>query len=252
MFFGFLTLLAALMLSLTSAYFSVFGLAAMFAAAKVAIIVMGGSLEFAKIVTAAWAHRYWASGNFSKFMRIYMLSALVVLMCITSMGIFGFLSAGHLETAAATNGIQSKIDYITQQIQSEQTTIDRSSKQLNLLDKSLDVYFNNDKASAGLKARKSQEEERKELNQTVSTAQSKIDVFHSDLVPLQTTLSEQTEKIGPIKYVAELIFSDYKSNIDSAVRIIILMIIFAFDPLAILLILASSISFKEHNDAKKY
>ena len=251
MVFVILPIIAALFLSITAAIFSITGLVALFPGAKIAIIIMGSSLEFADLVAVAWTHKHWASKHFPKIMKTYMVSAILVLLLITSMGVFGFLAQSHTEVAAVGNETQIKIDRDNQQIDSEQNIINRSTKQLDTLDKSLDVYFKNDRASAGLKARKQQEDERKQLTQSVSESQKKIDDLRNDLVPLQNQASEQTEHLGPIKYVAELIFADPKANMDNAVRIIILMIVFVFQPLAMLLIIAANISYKIHSESKK-
>ena len=101
MLFGILTLLVALTISGVAIYYSVAGLVAIFAAASIPIIIMGGALEIGKLVAAVWLHRYWDRAKW--WLRIYLSVAVLVLMFITSMGIFGFLSKAHIEQTAAAN-----------------------------------------------------------------------------------------------------------------------------------------------------
>ena len=251
LFYALATLLAALMLSSTAAYFSVYGLIKLFQSAAIAVGIMGGSMEFGKIVASAWLHRNWKNNKVSNLMRGYMLIGIIVLMIITSTGIFGFLAAGHLEATAPVDTIQVQIDSIQQQINTAKQESDTATNQLQMLDKSLDVFFKNDRATQGLNARKNQEAERKNLSETVNSSNKKISELNKELTPLKEQLLDTSEKIGPIKYVAQLFFDDYKSHIDSAVQIVIMIIIFVFDPLAIILIIASSISFHDYFENKK-
>lgn len=250
LFYAILPLCAAVVLSSTAAFFSITGLMALFHAAAIPVAIMGCALEFGKIVAASWIHKNWNNSKVKLAMRSYMLIAIFILMVLTSTGIFGFLSAGHLDSFGEVKDTSIKIERINQQIQLEQNTIERAETQLKLLDKSLDVYFNNDKASQGLKARQKQASERQLIQDTVKKSDEKINQLQNDLLPLKTDEAAINQKIGPIKYVAKLLFEDYDNNIDTAIRIVIIMIILVFDPLAILLIIASSISFSDYYESR--
>jgi hypothetical protein len=246
MFFALLTLISALSISVTAAYFSIFGLTALFPATAIAVMIMGIVLEIGKIISAVWLHKNWHNVNVSKILRTYMISAIVVLMLITDIGVFGFLSRGHLEAVSPMQGIQDKIDRIDDQIKTEQDIIDKANKQLKELDDSIDVYFKNDRVTLGLKARKEQEGERKLLGDTINKEQKKIDELKNQEMPLKEQMEAAATNIGPLKYVAQLFFSDYKNHIDTVVQIMICIIIGVFDPLAISLVIASTISMADY------
>lgn len=251
MLFALLTLISALSISVTAAYFSIFGLTALFPATAIAVMIMGIVLEVGKIVAAVWLHKHWKSENVSKILKTYMISAIIVLMLITDIGVFGFLSRGHLESISPMQGIQDKIDRIEEQIKTEQDIIDKANKQLKSLDDSIDAYFRNDRVTLGLKARKEQEAERKMLNDTIAKEQKKIDELKNQEMPLKQQMEEVVTNIGPLKYVAQLFFDDYKSHIDTVVQIMICIIIGVFDPLAISLVIASTISMSEYWDNRR-
>ncbi len=124
MFFGILTLITALIISAVAIYYSVAGLVAIFAAAAVPIMIMGGALEVAKLVTAVWLHKYWREAAW--WLKTYLTVAVVVLMFITSMGIFGFLSRAHIEqTASATESV-FVIDRVNAEIERQELLISRA------------------------------------------------------------------------------------------------------------------------------
>ena len=143
MFIAILTLISALSISAVAIYYSVAGLAAIFAAAVVPIIIMGVVLEVGKLVTAVWLHRNW--NNAVWWLKSYLIVALIVLMFITSMGIFGFLSKAHIEQTTVTSDNTLKIELIESQIQRERKTIERAESTLARLDSALDKYIELDR-----------------------------------------------------------------------------------------------------------
>ena len=244
MFFGILTLIVGLAISGVAAWYSIVGLMAIFAAAKIPIAIMGAVLEVGKLLTASWLYQFWEKTN--TLLKTYFTIAVVVLMFITSMGIFGFLSKAHLDQVKPVSGNNIKIELIDNQIAQEQKIIDRSQKTLDLLDKGLEVYIDKEYVTRGLKERKKQEEERNALNEAINNASDKI----AELTNKKATLSLEQDKIeaevGPIKYIAELIYGENaKDNFDKAVRGVILVLIFVFDPLAVLLLIAANISLRQ-------
>ena len=133
-----LTLLTALAISAVAAYYSIIGLIAIFSAAVIPIAVMGVVLETGKLVTAAWVYHNWK--RTPKLLKSYLISAVVVLMFITSMGIFGFLSKAHIEQTTVTSDNTLQIELIESQIQRERTTIKRAEDTLGQLDSALEKY----------------------------------------------------------------------------------------------------------------
>jgi hypothetical protein len=245
MFLTILTFLSALSISIIAAGYSIIGLATLFAGAAVPIIAMGSALEIGKLVAASWLYQNWRS-DVPKLLKAYLFTAIIVLVFITSMGIFGFLSKAHLDQVQPTSGNTIKIKTIDNQIARQQNIIDRSEKTLTQLDKSIEVFLNNDFASRGLKERQKQEEERNQLNTAIKSASNEIAKLSNEKATLQLAQDKIEAEVGPIKYIAELIYGkNAQSHFDEAVRIVILILIFVFDPLAVLLLIAANISLKQ-------
>ena len=245
MFLTLLTFLSAISISIIAAGYSIVGLATLFAGAVVPIIAMGSALEVGKLVAASWLYHNWNS-DVPRSLKAYLFSAIIVLIFITSLGIFGFLSKAHLDQVKPTSGNNIKIELIDKQISQQNLIIERAEKQITLLDKALEVYIDKEYVSKGLKERKKQEEERNTLNTAINEASDKI----AELTNQKANLSLEQDKIeaevGPIKYVAELIYGEQaQDNFDKAVRFVILILIFVFDPLAVLLLIAANISLRQ-------
>ena len=173
MFLTILTFLSAISISIIAAGYSIIGLATLFAGAVIPIIAMGSALEVGKLVAASWLYQNWRS-DVPKLLKAYLFGSIIILIFITSMGIFGFLSKAHLDQVKPTSGNNIKITAINNQITRQQNVIDRSEKTLIQLDKSIEVFLDNDFATRGLKERKKQEEERKELNTAIKNASNEI------------------------------------------------------------------------------
>jgi peptidoglycan hydrolase CwlO-like protein len=246
MFLTILTFISAISISIIAASYSIIGLATLFAGAAMPIIAMGSALEIGKLVAASWLYNNWSSTMVPKALKAYLFTAIIVLVFITSMGIFGFLSKAHLDQVQPTSGNTIKIKTIDNQIVRQQNIIDRSEKTLTQLDKSIEVFLNNDFASRGLKERQKQEEERNQLNTAIKSASDEIAKLSNEKATLQLAQDKIEAEVGPIKYIAELIYGkDAQSHFDEAVRIVILILIFVFDPLAVLLLIAANISLKQ-------
>jgi hypothetical protein len=241
-----LTLLAGLSLSTTAAYYSIVGLIALFPGAVTAIIAMGATLEFSKLVAVSWLYRNWSIAPV--FVKSYMMIAIFLLMFITSMGIFGFLSKSHIEqTTLSTSSIDAKIDSIDAKIASKEKTISRVEKQISILDSALDRYIELGSVTKGI-------EQRKLLEGDIAKLESDRINGENELVELKSSkallLSEQKNKeaeIGPLKYIAQLVYGDNPTtdNFDTAVRWVIILLVIVFDPLAIMLMIAFNISLKQ-------
>ena len=245
MFLTILTFLSAISISVIAAGYSIIGLATLFAGAVIPIIAMGSALEVGKLVAASWLYNNWNS-DVPRLLKAYLFGAIIVLIFITSMGIFGFLSTAHLDQVQPTSGNNIKIGLIDKQINQQQIIIDRSQKTLDQLDKALEVYIEKEFVTRGLKERAKQEEERTALNNAINSASDKIANLTLQKSELQLTQDKIEAEVGPIKYVAELIYGENaQDNFDNAVRIVILILIFVFDPLAVLLLIAANISLRQ-------
>src|SRR6056300_1725864 len=184
MFLTILTFLSAISISVIAAGYSIIGLATLFAGAVIPIIAMGSALEVGKLVAASWLYNNWNS-DVPKLLKAYLFTAIIVLIFITSMGIFGFLSKAHLDQVKPTSSNMIKVQTIDNQILRQQNIIDRAEKTLTQLDKSIEVYLNNEYATRGLKERKKQEEERTELNNAIKNASDEIAKLSTEKSNLQ-------------------------------------------------------------------
>jgi len=252
MFTILITFLSAISISVIAAGYSIVGLSTLFAGAVVPIIAMGSALEVGKLVAASWLYNNWRNKLVPYSIKMYLTFAVIVLIFITSMGIFGFLSKAHLDQVQPVSSNNIKIELIDKQINQQQTIIDRSQKTLDQLDKALDKYIDMEYVTRGLKERKKQEEERNLLTTAINEASDKI----ANLTLKKSELALEQDKIeaevGPIKYIAELIYGENaKDHFDKAVRWVIIVLIFVFDPLAVLLLIAANISLRSRKVAKE-
>ena len=173
MFLTLLTFLSAISISVIAAGYSIVGLATLFAGAVVPIIAMGSALEVGKLVAASWLYHNWDS-DVPRLLKGYLFGAIIVLIFITSLGIFGFLSKAHLDQVKPVSGNNIKIELLDKQINQQSLIIERAEKQISLLDKALEVYIDKEYVTRGLKERKKQEEERNTLNEAINNASDKI------------------------------------------------------------------------------
>jgi len=245
MFLTIITFISAISISLIAAGYSILGLATLFAGAAVPIIAMGSALEVGKLVAASWLYHNWKT-DIPRSLKAYLFTSIIVLVFITSIGIFGFLSKAHLDQVKPTAGNTEKIMLIDKQIKQEELIIERAERTLDQLDKALDVYIDKEYVSRGLKERKKQKEERDLLNKSINEAMEKIAELNNSKSSITIEQLKLEADVGPLKYVAELIYGDNaQDHFDSAVRIIILILIFVFDPLAVLLLIAANISLRQ-------
>jgi chorismate mutase len=234
-----LTLIIALAISAVAAYYSIIGLIAIFSAAVIPIAVMGVVLESGKLVTAAWVYHNWKKTP--KLLKGYLISAVVILMFITSMGIFGFLSKAHIEQTTVNSDNTLQIELIESQIQRERGSIERAENTLAQLDNALEKYVELGAVTKGLNARKEQETERNELNATINESTQTISSLTQKMSELNSERIAIEAEVGPIKYIAELIYGESTTGVlEDAVRGVILIIVFVFDPLAVLLLVAAN------------
>ena len=250
MILGVLTLFTALAISAVAAYYSIIGLIAIFSAAVIPIAVMGVVLELGKLVTASWLYHYWK--RVPHLLKTYLISAVVILMFITSMGIFGFLSKAHIEQTTITSDKSLEISSVQSEIERHKKDIFRAEQSLQLLDNALKKYTDLGAVTKGLNARKEQQGERDELNESIQSATDKIATLTKKQFRLKKEQLQIQSEVGPIRYIAELIYGEStQSVLEDAVRWVIIIIVFVFDPLAVLLLISANITLKEESKSRR-
>ena len=244
----FITFLSAISISAIAAGYSIIGLATLFAGATMPIIAMGSALEVGKLVAASWLYNNWRNELVPKSLKTYLTFAVIVLIFITSMGIFGFLSKAHLDQVQPNSSNTIKIELLDDQIKQQNLIIYRSQKTLTLLDTALEKYVDMEYVTRGLKEREKQKPERDALQLAINNASDKMAELSEKKGVLQLEVQKIEAEIGPIKYIAELIYGDEaKDHFDEAVRWVIIALIFVFDPLAVLLLIAANISLRSRS-----
>lgn len=253
---AYLTLIISLMIAGVAAWYSIAGLVAIFASAVVPIVIMGGVLEVGKLATAAWLHRNWATAPL--LLKTYLTTAVVVLMLITSMGIFGFLSKAHLDQSIMLGGNNElQIQNLERQIDRQRASITDAEKVLAQLDDQVETLIEYDRIrgpSGSIAVRAAQTEERQTLNQEINDAYSRIELLQEELFPLQKSRLEIEAEVGPLKYIAELIYGedDARNHFDRAVRFVIILLVIVFDPLAVILLLAATMGFSTRKQSRMF
>ena len=248
MLFGYLTLFTALILSMSAAVYSILGLTAIFAAAFWPIVVLGGSLEVGKIVTTLWLHKYWDRAEIQY--KVYLCSAVIILMVLTSMGVFGFLSKAHLDQAIPSGDIQAQVQIFDDKIQTQKDNIKTARAALTQMDSAVDQTMgrSNDEKGAdkAVAIRRSQARERTALQNDISKAQTEIVKLQEGRAPIASQARQVEAEVGPIKYIAALIYGDNPDAnvLEKAVRWVIILIVIVFDPLALTLLLAATKTFE--------
>jgi len=242
-------LIAALSLSAIAAFYSIAGLTAIFAAAVVPIIVMGSILEISKLVVASWLYRNWK--EVPTLLKSYFSIAVIILMMITSMGIFGFLSKAHLDQAVPAGDITAQVTIFDDKIKTEKDNIEAARKALSQMDAQLDQKLSRSTDEKGadkaIQIRRSQSSERKKLQNEIAEAQKTIVKLQTERAPIASQARKVEAEVGPVKYIAALIYGDTldQNMLEKAVRWVIIMIVLVFDPLAVLMLVAFNWSVKK-------
>ena len=234
-----LALSAGIAISAISAWYSIVGLTAIFAGAFWSIVIMGATLEVGKIITVTYLYRNWKS--LSLLITTYFISAVMILMAITSMGTFGYLSKAHIEHTSDSQNIDAKLERIDQMITRERERIVRAERVQSQLDASINSLIEQKYVVVGLEARRKQESERKDIAERIREYQTTIDKLTDEKIPLQQSMRDARREVGPIRYVAELIYGSSDTELmEKSIRGIIILLVLVLDPLAILLIMVST------------
>lgn len=250
MILAFLTFFTGLAISAVAIYYSVLGLTSIFSAAALPIMAMGTILELSKLVAAWWLKANWGRAPF--LLRTYMLTSVVVLMLITSMGIFGFLSKAHSDQAVPTGDVAAKIQIIDEKIAIQQEYIKQARKDIDVLNTQIDRYNELGAVSRGVKVREQQKAERDTLLAQIDKAQTAITTLREEKAPIAASMRAIEAEVGPIKYIAALIYGENPDAnlLEKAVIWVIITIVFVFDPLAVLLLLSSQLSWQWYKQEK--
>jgi len=244
MWFGILTLATALIISISAAYYSILGLTAIFAAAFWPIVILGSSLEVGKIVSTLWLHKYWDRAELQY--KVYLCSAVAILMLLTSMGVFGFLSKAHSDQSLVSGDVVAKIAIYDEKIKQSRDNIDMARRALQQMDAAVDQTMSRSTTEQGAdkaaQLRRSQANERNRLLKEIDTEQRKIQALNDERAPIAAEVRKVEAEVGPIKYIAALIYGDNpEANVlEKAVRWVIILIVIVFDPLALTLLLAAT------------
>ena len=248
---AYLALISGLALSGVAVYYSVAGLTAIFSAAVIPIIIMGVALEVSKIVATVWLKQNWSIAPLT--VKTYLCIAIIMLMIITSMGIFGFLSKAHSDQNLVSGDVIAKIAVYDEKIKIAKDNIDDNRKSLKQLDEAVDQVMgrSNDQKGAekAVTIRRSQQKERTRLQEEIQTLQTSIGQLNEERAPISAEVRKVEAEVGPIKYIAAFVYGSTDETIlEKAVTWVIILIIVVFDPLALILLIASQISFQMFRD----
>ncbi len=265
--FPFLIGFSALSVSASAAFYSVSGLSKLFAGASLEVIIMAGSLEFAKLVTASLLYQYWDTIN--KTLRTYLSIATIILVLITSMGIYGFLSAAYQETYSKLTAVENQKGFIQQKIDFYQNDVDRYDEEIKRISSNISTLSNakassiqvrDTTVSGGFRQTISttelrlaqnriniEEENRKLAQEKRTVASDSLQKFQLQVLELDNN-NEVAGELGPLQYLSGLT----GTPMDKIINWLLLIIIFVFDPLAISLVIAANFAFSQAYPKKKY
>ena len=257
MILAWLLLLTGLIISAVAIYYSVVGLTAIFSAAAIPIIIMGSALEVGKLVCASWLKANWERAP--RFIKYYMIISVVVLMIITSMGIFGFLSKAHNDQNLVSGDVQSKIAIYDEKIKTAKDNIDANRKALKQMDEAVDQVMGRSSDEKGaekaVQIRRSQQKERARLQSEITAEQKAIAAVSQERAPIAAEVRKVEAEVGPIKYIAKFIYGEKGADenmLERAVTWIIILIVIVFDPLAVIMLLAAQMTFGWKKDEDEH
>ena len=241
MIFAILTLLSALSLAAVAGWFSIVGFTTIYAGAPLYAIIMGVAAECAKLVTTSWLYRNWQYSDWRLKSPLIFFTA--VLMIITSIGVFGFLSKAHIEQNKNTVDNIPKIEQLDFQINREKQYIADNEKVIAQLDATVNSFLGSDKAERSLQIRRSQAPQRKQLRDEIAQAQKRIDELNTEKFQLESEVRKLQLEVGPIRYIAEIFYGKDENtteNIEAAIKLFTLLIVITLDPLAVVLLIAAN------------
>ena len=244
---AYLTLFSGLALSIVAEYYSIAGLTAIFSAAVIPTIIMGITLGLGKIMATIWVKRNWDTAPWN--IKIYLCLAIAVLMIITSIGTFGFLSKAHSDQSLIGGDVQAKIAVYDEKIKTAKENIDANRKALKQMDEAVDQVMGRSTDEKGadkaVTIRRAQQKERSRLLSEIAAEQKTISQLNEERSPIAAEVRKVEAEVGPLKYIAQFVYGETDTAVlERSVTWIIVLIIFVFDPLALILLIASQISFQ--------
>jgi len=250
-FLAYLALFSGLFLSLVAEYYSILGLTSIFSAAVIPVVIMGIALGLGKITATLWLKQNWKIAPWS--MRIYLFTAIMVLMIVTSMGIFGFLSKAHSDQSLVSGDVQAKIAVYDEKIKIAKENIDVNRKALKQMDEAVDQVMGRSTDEKGadkaVAVRRSQQKERGRLLAEIETYQKTVTSLSEERAPIAAEVRKVEAEVGPIKYIAQFVYGETNEGLlEKAVTWVIIILIVVFDPLAVILLLSSQISFQNFRE----
>ena len=248
---AYLALISGLGISAVAVYYSVVGLTAIFAAAAIPIIIMGTVLEVGKLVATLWLKQNWNIAPTS--VRAYLMTAIFVLMAITSMGIFGFLSKAHSDQSLVSGDALSQLAIYEEKIKTAKENIQEKRKELKQMDEAVDQVMARSQDEKGadksIALRKSQQRDRARISKEIEAEQTRLTELSNQALPLRAKVKEVEAEVGPLKYIAAFVYGETDQTVlEKSVTWVIILLIVVFDPLAIILLLASQISFQNFRE----
>ena len=265
-FFPFIITFSALSVSASAAFYSVSGLSKLFAGASFEVIIMAGSLEAAKLIVASLLYQYWDTIN--KFLRTYLVIATVILVLITSMGIYGFLSAAYQDTYRQLTIKDNQIGFLDQKREFYEKDVLRYDLQLERISNNISTLSNakvsniqvrDTSVSSGFRSTISttelrlaqkrievEEENRKDVQAKREQVADSLQKYQLEILELENN-SEVAGELGPLQYLSELT----GVPMNKIINWLLLIIIFVFDPLAISLVVAANFAFVQAYPPKK-
>ena len=252
---AYLTLVTGLLISAVAIFYSVAGLTSIFSAAVWPIIIMGTVLEVSKLVATVWVKQNWEIAP--KLLKGYLLVAIIILMFITSMGIFGFLSKAHSDQSLISGDVQSKIAVYDEKIKTAKDNIETNRRALTQMDAAVDQVMARSTTEGGadkaVAIRRGQAKERGRLQAEIASEQKIVAQQQELRAPIAAEVRKVEAEVGPIKYIAAFIYGDNPDEnvLEKAVRWVIILIVIVFDPLAVILLLASQYSFEFERKNRK-
>ena len=245
---AYLTLFSGLAISGVAEYYSIMGLMAIYPTAVIPIIIMGIVLGIGKISGTVWLKQNWENAPF--FLRAYILPAVVALMMITSLGVFGFLSKAHSDQSLVSGDVQSKIAVYDEKIKTAKDNIDANRKALKQMDEAVDQVMGRSSDEKGadkaVSIRRAQQKERVRLQSEITAEQKIVAAVSEERAPVAAEVRKVEAEVGPIKYIAHLLYGENPDTnvLEKAVIWVTVLIVIVLDPLAVVLLLASQYSFQ--------
>ena len=254
MIFGYFTLLVALTISAIAEYYSIIGLTAIFSAAFWPVVIMGAALGVGKLTATVWLKMHWERASWAY--KLYLVPSVAILMILTSLGCFGFLSKAHSDQSLVSGDSMAKVAIYDEKIKTAKDNIDTNRKALKQMDDAVDQIMGRSDDEKGadkaVAVRRSQAKERTRLLAEIEVEQKRISQLSEERAPFAAEFRKVESEVGPIKYIAALVYGDNpdSSILEKAVRLVIILIVAVLDPLALVLVLAGQQSIRWAREEK--